>query len=60
MVVRRFKKLHPETQSQLEALAGRDQNGDGIIAPDVAPADVEATAVELDTVDESAEAQQED
>ena len=60
LAVRRFNKLHPETQSQLEALAGRDLNGDGIIAPDVAPADVEATAVELDTVDESAEAQQED
>lgn len=60
LAVRRFNKLHPELQSQLEALAGRDLNGDGIIAPDVTPTDVEATAVELDTVDESAEAQQED
>ena len=58
--MRRVTKRHPEPQSQLEARAGRDRNGDGIIAPDVAPADVEATAVELDTVDESAEAQQED
>ena len=60
LAVRRFNKLHPETQSQLEALAGRDLNGDGIIAPDVAPAAVGATAVGLGTVDESAEAQQED
>lgn len=60
LAVRRFNKLHPEIQSHLEALAGRDLNGDGIIAPDVTPTDVEATAVELDTVDESAEAQQED
>ena len=60
IAVRRFIKLHPETQSMLEAVTGQDLNGDGVIAPDVAPADVEATAVELDHVDESAEVEQED
>ena len=60
IAVRRFIKLHPETQSMLEAVTGQDLNGDGVIAPDVTPADVEATAVELDHVDESAEAEQED
>ena len=60
IAVRRFLKLHPETQSMLEAVTGQDLNGDGVIAPDVAPADVEATAVELDHVDESAEVEQED
>ena len=44
----------------LEAVTGEDLNGDGVIAPDVAHADVEATAVELDHVDESAEVEQED
>mgnify|MGYP003213816650 CR=1 FL=1 len=43
----------------LEAVTGEDLNGDGVIAPDVAPADVEASAVELDHVDESAEVEQE-
>ena len=60
IAVRRFIKLHPETQSMLEAVTGQDLNGDGVIAPDVTPADIEATAVELDHVDESAEAEQED
>ena len=60
IAVRRFAKLHPETQSMLEALTGQDLNGDGVVAPDVAPADVEATAVELDHVDESATVEQEE
>ena len=59
IAVRRFIKLHPETQSMLEAVTGQDLNGDGVIAPDVAHADIEATAVELDHVDESAEVEQE-
>ena len=45
-------------QEQL-ARYGEDLNGDGVIAPDVARADVEASAVELDHVDESAEVEQE-
>ena len=45
-------------QTQL-AQFGEDLNGDGVIAPDVARADAEATAVELDHVDESAEVEQE-
>ena len=60
LAVRRFIKLHPETQSMLEAITGRDLNGDGVIAPDVSHADVESTAVELDYVDESAEVEQEE
>mgnify|MGYP003227978379 CR=1 FL=1 len=60
LAVRRFMKLHPETQSMLEAVTGKDLNGDGVIAPDIAHADAEATAVELDHVDESAEVEQED
>ena len=60
LAIRRFAKLHPETQSMLESLTGQDLNGDGVIAPDIAPADVEASAVELDHVDESAEVEQED
>ena len=60
VALRRFAKLHPETQSMLESLTGQDLNGDGVIAPDVAHADVEASAVELDHVDESAEVEQED
>ena len=59
LAVRRFVKLHPEAQSVLEAITGKDLNGDGVIAPDVARADAEATAVELDHVDESAEVEQE-
>ena len=59
LAVRRFVKLHPEAQSVLEAVTGKDLNGDGVIAPDVARADAEATAVELDHVDESAEVEQE-
>ena len=59
LAVRRFIKLHPETQSMLEAITGQDLNGDGVIAPDVSHADVESTAVELDYVDESAEVEQE-
>ena len=59
LAVRRFVKLHPEAQSVLEAVTDQDLNGDGVIAPDVARADAEATAVELDHVDESAEVEQE-
>lgn len=55
LAVRRFMKLHPEAQSVLEAVTGRDLNGDGVVAPQVTAADAEAKAVELDTVDESAE-----
>jgi len=35
LAVRRFAKLHPETQSMLESLTGEDLNGDGVVAPDV-------------------------
>ena len=59
IAVKRFLKLHPETQSMLEAVIGKDLNGDGVIAPDVTPTDAEATAVELDHVDESATVEQE-
>ena len=58
--LRRFAKLHPETQSMLEDLTGEDLNGDGVVAPDVTRTDAEATAVELDHVDESATVDQED
>jgi uncharacterized membrane protein HdeD (DUF308 family) len=58
--VRRFMKLHPVVESALEELTGQDLNGDGVIAPDVTETDAEATAVELDIVDESAEAEQAD
>jgi uncharacterized membrane protein HdeD (DUF308 family) len=57
--VRRFMKLHPAVESQLEKLTGQDLNGDGVIAPDVTITDAEASAVELDIVDESAEVEQE-
>jgi uncharacterized membrane protein HdeD (DUF308 family) len=57
--VRRFMKLHPAVESKLEELTGQDLNGDGVIAPDVTITDAEASAVELDIVDESAEAEQE-
>ena len=60
LALRRFAKLHPETQSVLESITGTDLNGDGVVAPDVAHADVESTAVELDHVDESATVEQED
>lgn len=59
LAVRRFAKLHPETQSMLEDLTGRDLNRDGVIAPSVTRTDAEATAVELDHVDESAAVEQE-
>lgn len=59
LAVRRFLRLHPQVQSQLEAITGEDLNGDGVVAPPVAEADAEASAVELDEVDESAEVQQE-
>lgn len=58
--LRRFTKLHPETQSMLEDLTGEDLNGDGVVAPDVTRTDAEATAVELDHVDESATVEQEE
>ena len=32
LAVRRFIKLHPETQSMLEAITGQDLNGDGVIS----------------------------
>ena len=60
LAVRRFAKLHPETQSMLESITGEDLNGDGVIAPEVTHADAEATARELDHVDESATVEQED
>ena len=60
IAVKRFLKLHPETQSVLESITGEDLNGDGVVAPDVTRTDAEATAVELDHVDESAEVEQED
>ena len=59
LAVRRFTKLHPETQSMLESLTGQDLNGDGVVAPDVTRTDAEASAVELDEVDESATVEQE-
>ena len=59
LAVRRFAKLHPETQSMLESLTGEDLNGDGVVAPDVTRTDAEASAVELDEVDESATVEQE-
>lgn len=37
--VRRFMKMHPEAQSVLEAVTGQDLNGDGVVAPNVTPAD---------------------
>ena len=39
---------------------GEDLNGDGVVAPDVTRTDAEATAVELDHVDESATVEQEE
>ena len=60
IAVHRFAKLHPETQSMLEAVTGEDLNGDGVIAPDVTETDAEATAVELDQVDEDAAVEQDD
>ena len=60
LAVRRFTKLHPETQSMLESLTGEDLNGDGVVAPDVTRTDAEASAVELDEVDESATVEQEE
>ena len=59
LAVRRFNKLHPDAQSVLEAATGLDLNGDGVIGAPRTSADVEATARELDTVDESAEVHQE-
>ncbi len=59
IAVKRFIKLHPETQSVLEAITGKDLNGDGVIAPDITHTDAEATAIELDHVDESATVEQE-
>lgn len=59
LAVRRFLRLNPKVQSQLEAITGEDLNGDGVVAPPITEADAEASAVELDEVDESAEVQQE-
>lgn len=58
LAVRRFLKLNPETQTILEAVTGQDLNGDGVVAPALTAADAEATAVELDHVDESAVVEQ--
>lgn len=58
LAVRRFNKLKPETQSMLESLTGRDLNGDGVVAPHITRTDAEASARELDQVDESAEVEQ--
>ena len=55
LAIRRFNKLHPETQSMLESVTGLDLNGDGVVGAEYTPADAEATARELDTVDEDAE-----
>ena len=60
LAVRRFAKLHPETQSVLESITGEDLNGDGVVAPEVTRTDAEPTAVELDDVDESAPVDQEE
>ena len=59
LAVRRVQKLHPETEAVLESVTGVDLNGDGVIGAQRAAADAEATARELDTVDESAEVHQE-
>ena len=59
LAVRRFQKMHPETEAVLESVTGVDLNGDGVIGAQRAAADAEATARELDTVDESAEVHQE-
>ncbi len=59
LAVRRFTKLHPETQSMLESLTVDDLNGDGVVAQDVTRTDAEASDVELDEVDESATVEQE-
>ena len=59
LAVRRFIKLHPATESVLEAVTGQDLNGDGVIAQPVTSTDAEAVAIELDDVDESAEVEQE-
>ena len=54
LALRRFSKLHPDTADAIEAVTGIDLDGDGRIGPHI-----EATARELDTVDESAEVHQE-
>lgn len=59
LAVRRFMKKNPAAVSKLEELTGQDLDGDGVVAPLVTLADAEGSAVELDVVDESAEAQQE-
>lgn len=59
LAVRRFMKMNPVAVSKLEELTGQDLNGDGVVAAPVTPTDAEASAVELDVVDESAEAPQE-
>ena len=55
LAIRRFNKLHPETQSMLESVTGLDLNGDGVVGAEYTPTDAEATARELDTVDEDAD-----
>ncbi len=59
LAVCRFNKLHPDTKAALEAITGVDLDGYGVAGAGRASADAEATAVELDTVDESAEVHQE-
>jgi uncharacterized membrane protein HdeD (DUF308 family) len=58
IAVHRFMRMNPAVESALEKLTGEDLNGDGVIAPDVTMTDAEASAVELDEVDESAEVAQ--
>lgn len=59
IAVHRFNKLTAEAQARLEMLTGADLNGDGVIAPPEAHVDIEGTAIELPTVDESAVVPQE-
>ena len=53
------EKAPPSGELALESLTGEDLNGDGVVAPDVTRTDAEASAVELDEVDESATVEQE-
>lgn len=59
IAVRRFMKMNPAVENELERLTGKDLNGDGVIAPPMLTADAESTARELDVVDESANVEQE-
>ena len=37
LAIRRFNKLHPETQSMLESVTGLDLNGDGVVGAEYTP-----------------------